>query len=165
MIEPHDAVLIRQATKDDAPAISAVVIKTLRETNVKFYTADMIDAVATNFSVDQVEARMAERVVFVATIAGNVVGTASLHQGTVRTVFVLPDRQGRRIGSTLMARILDVAREQGLDSLTVPSAINAESFYQKLGFVYLSDKFEGSERIIIMRKELAPTERGTEAPC
>ncbi|WP_244548384.1 GNAT family N-acetyltransferase [Bosea vaviloviae] len=156
--EPHDAVMIRQATIDDAPAISAIVIRTLRETNAKFYAAEMIETVVANFSVDRVEARMAERVVLVATIAGIVVGTASLHQTTVRTVFVSPDRQGQRIGATLMARILDIAREQGLDSLTVPSAINAEPFYRKLGFRSIQDKIEDAGRIIIMSKTLVPAD-------
>lgn len=152
--EPHNAVTIRQATIDDAPAISAVVIRTLRETNAKFYTAEMIEAAAANFSVDQVKARMAERVVLVATIAGIVVGTASLHQTTVRTVFVSPDRQGQRIGERLMESVLAIAAEQGLGQVTVPSSINAEGFYAKLGFVHLRDEFHGAERVILMTKAL-----------
>lgn len=154
--EPHDAVTIRLATTGDAPAISALVIRTLRETNAKFYSAAMIEAVAANFSVEQVAARMEERIVLVATVAGVIAGTASLNQATVRTVFVSPDRQRQGIGAALMARILGLASEQGLDTLTVPSSINAEPFYRKLGFGHVRDRIEGTERIIIMSRTLAP---------
>jgi N-acetylglutamate synthase-like GNAT family acetyltransferase len=159
--EPDDEVTIRRAKAGDAAAISTLVIRTLHETNATFYTAAVIESVAANFSVEQVAARMAERFVLVATIADRVVGTASLEQGTIRTVFVSPDRQGRRIGAALMARIVDIAREQGLDSLTVPSSINAEPFYRKLRFGYLRDRIEGDERIVIMGRTIAPAgERG-----
>lgn len=41
---------IRQALEMDAEAISAVIIASLRETNAKDYSPDIIDRIAENFS-------------------------------------------------------------------------------------------------------------------
>ncbi|MCP3374021.1 GNAT family N-acetyltransferase [Bradyrhizobium cajani] len=145
---------IRPAREDDADQISAVILRALRETNAKDYTAEIIERVERSFSPDAVRQLIGKRTVFVATFGGRVVGTASLDGSVVRTVFVAPDVQARGIGKLLMAEIERTARERSIPSLTVPSSVTAEAFYARLGFAAVRDSYYGDERTIIMERSL-----------
>ncbi|OKO80233.1 acetyltransferase [Bradyrhizobium sp. NAS80.1] len=145
---------IRPALDDDAADISAVILRALRETNVKDYTGEIIERVARSFSPDAVLQLIGQRTVFVATVGSRLVGTASLDGSVVRTVFVAPDVQAHGIGKLLMAEIERTARERNIPSLTVPSSVTAEAFYARLGFKAVRDSYHGDERTIIMERSL-----------
>lgn len=145
---------IRPATPADVEEISAVVLRCLRETNAQHYSADIIASAVENFSPEKVAARLIDRMVLVATVERAIIGTASLHGSSVRSVFVRPDRQGRGIGTHLMKAIEDCAEARAVDQLFVPSSINAEGFYRRLGFRHLRDEAQGQERVIVMVKSL-----------
>ncbi|MBB4372689.1 GNAT superfamily N-acetyltransferase [Bradyrhizobium sp. cir1] len=146
---------IRPALDDDADAISAVILRALRETNAKDYTEEIIERVERSFGPDAVRQLIGQRTVFVATIGIRVVATASLDGSVVRTVFVAPEVQGRGIGKLLMTEIERTARERNIPSLTVPSSVTAEIFYARLGFSAVRDSYYGAERTIIMERLLA----------
>lgn len=146
---------IRPALDDDAEAISAVILRALRETNAKDYTEEIIARIERSFDANAVRQLIGQRTVFVATIGNRLVGTASLDGSVVRTVFVSPDVQARGIGKLLIAEIERTARERNIPSLTVPSSVTAETFYARLGFNAVRDSYFGDERTIIMERLLA----------
>ena len=148
---------IRPAQAGDAADISRVIIRALRETNAKDYTPDIIARVELSFSSAAVERLIDQRDVFVAEMDNRVVGTASLDGQALRTMFVLPDVQGRGIGRLLVQRIERVARERQLAILTVPATVTAESFYARLGFTAVREAYHGEERTIVMERVLSPT--------
>ena len=148
---------IRPAQAGDAADISRVIIRALRETNAKDYTPDIIARVELSFSSAAVERLIDQRDVFVAEMDNRVVGTASLDGQTLRTMFVLPDVQGRGIGRLLVQRIERVARERQLGILTVPATVTAEAFYARLGFTAVREAYHGEERTIVMERVLSPT--------
>ena len=148
---------IRPAQAGDAADISRVIIRALRETNAKDYTPDIIARVELSFSPAAVERLIDQRDVFVAEMDNRVVGTASLDGQALRTMFVLPDVQGRGIGRLLVQRIERVARERQLAILTVPATVTAEAFYARLGFTAVREAYHGEERTIIMERVLSPT--------
>lgn len=150
----HGAIEIKPATPADVEEISAVVLRCLRETNAQHYSADVIASVIENFSPDKIAARFADRLVLVATAKGEIIGTASLHGAWVRSVFVRPDQQKHGIGTRLMRAIEERAEAQGIRQISVPSSINAEGFYRRLGFAHLRDELHGQERVIVMAKSL-----------
>lgn len=145
---------IRQATPTDVEEISAVVLRCLRESNAQHYSADIIASAVESFSPEKVAARLIDRIVLVAIVEGVIAGTASLHGSWVRSVFVRPDRQGLGIGARLMTAIEERADAQAIGQLFVPSSINAEGFYRRLGFAHLRDELHGQERVIVMAKSL-----------
>jgi GNAT superfamily N-acetyltransferase len=151
---------VRLACDDDAEAVSAVILRALRETNARDYTPEIIDRIAHSFGPAAVSQLIARRTVFIATLEGRVVGTASLDGSVVRTVFVAPDVQGRGIGRRLMAEIERTARARNIAVLSVPSSVTAESFYAGLGFRSVRDSFHGDERTIIMERTLDPSRAG-----
>ncbi len=146
--------LIRPAVRDDAEAISRVIIRAVRETNAQDYPPEIIASVTANFSPERVSELMEAREVLVAVLSDEIVGTASLQGAVVRTVFIAPDHQACGIGTALMQEIERRARQGGLAQLTVPSSITAEGFYAKLGFAAVRDEYHGEERTIIMQKPL-----------
>ncbi|WPO40216.1 GNAT family N-acetyltransferase [Tardiphaga sp. 42S5] len=148
---------IRPAQAGDAAGISRVIIRALRETNAKDYTPDIIARVELSFSSAVVERLIDQREVFVAEMDNRVVGTASLDGHALRTMFVLPDVQGRGIGRLLVQRIERVARERQLAILTVPATVTAEAFYARLGFTAVREAYHGEERTIVMERVLSPT--------
>lgn len=145
-------VQIRRATLADADAISHVIIQTVREINAKDYSASVIDEVTSNFTPRRISEKMKIRQIFVATQQKEIIGTASLENSMIRSVFVLPDRQRNNIGLMLMNYLEKIAKKQNIHCLTVSSSIAAEDFYRKLGYKSLRNEYYGEERTIIMEK-------------
>lgn len=145
---------IRNATRADATVISRIIVAALRQSNAQDYSPEIIRHVEQSFSPSAVVHLLSQRQVYVATIAGQVVATASLDRNTVRSVFVDPPWQGRGMGRALLAKLESVATGGGFDLLRVPSSITAEGFYASLGFTKIRDEFHDAERTIIMEKRL-----------
>lgn len=146
--------LIRRALPVDAQAISNVVIAALRESNARDYAPQVISAVEQHFCRTSILNLMQQRQMYVAVLEQQVVGTASLDQAVVRSVFVSPHHQGRGIGQQLMARLKDAAIAAQIAELRVPSSLTAESFYAQLGFEKVRDEYHGAERTVIMALRL-----------
>lgn len=73
----------------------------------------------------------------------HIIGTASLEGSLVRTVFILPNKQGKNAGSLLMYYLEEMARKANIPCLTVSSSITAEGFYRKLGYRVLRNEYYG----------------------
>lgn len=145
---------IHIARDADASAISETIIKTLRESNARDYSSEIIDRVIESFSPSKILRLLAERQVLVATLDSQIVATASLDRDVVRSVFIDPSFQGMGIGRQLMERIQSLAMDTGFNLLSVPSSVTAEGFYASLGFKKIRDEFHQTERTIIMAKTL-----------
>ena len=145
---------IRRALPVDAQAISKVVIAALQESNARDYSPEVIAQVEQYFCPTSIMALMKQRQMYVAVVEQHVVGTASLDQAVVRSVFVSPRHQGRGIGQQLMARLMEAAIAAQVEELRVPSSLTAESFYAQLGFHTVRDEFHGAERTVIMALRL-----------
>jgi predicted N-acetyltransferase YhbS len=141
---------IRPARPGDAGDISTLIVQALRQTNSRDYARDIIARVEGGFGPDAIGSLMEGRLMLTAELAGRIVGTASLDQATVRTVFVAPDVQGLGVGRSLMSAVMAAARGRGIDLLSVRSTVTAEAFYARLGFKAVRDAWHGDERTIIM---------------
>ena len=142
--------MIRPATQDDAAAISRVVITALRESNARDYAPEVISRI----TPQAVAALLGTRRVFVASLHGMPIATASLDGEVVRTVFVDPAYQGGGVGRRLMEALHAEALNLGMAKLLVPSSLTAESFYAGLGYRKVRDEFHGAERTVVMEKTL-----------
>jgi GNAT superfamily N-acetyltransferase len=148
------ALTIRRATDKDADAVSRVIIATLRETNARDYTPDIIARVEQSFSPPAMLEFFRTRRVFVAVLGETLAGTASLDGETVRSMFVDPPFQGHGIGRRLMSEVEQTARADGVVTLTVPSSVTAEPFYARLGYRAIRDSYHGNERTVVMERSL-----------
>jgi GNAT superfamily N-acetyltransferase len=90
----------------------------------------------------------ATHVPFVAEVGGRVAGMAWLmyadrvpapsrphrRTGDVQAVYVVPELRDGGVGAALLRAVLDTAREEGLERVTVHSSDRATPFYARLGF-------------------------------
>ncbi|MEG0247071.1 MAG: GNAT family acetyltransferase, partial [Pseudomonas sp.] len=76
---------IRLAKPDDADDMSRVVIAALHRSNAADYDADTLLRVEGSFSATAIVELLSRRLVYVALIEGEVIGTASLDADVVRS--------------------------------------------------------------------------------
>ena len=92
---------------------------------------------------------------WVAEIDGTIVGAGSLtilptlprygasysgHDGRVRDVYVAPSARGRGVGRALMAAVLECAKAERVDRLTLGASAMGMPLYLQLGFELKSDE-------------------------
>jgi ribosomal protein S18 acetylase RimI-like enzyme len=126
---------IRKFNPDDAEEVSKVIGRSLAIVNSKDYPEDHIAFMIQYFSPETVLNLAQERQMFVATVDSKIVGTGSLQIDTIYTLFVDPDYIGRGIGTKLMQNLEQLAKNQHVGLLKVPSSITAKAFYARLGFM------------------------------
>jgi GNAT superfamily N-acetyltransferase len=122
------------ASAADAPLISALCQKTIRQSNAADYSADEINAVCEDFSVEKVMSCMLRRYVVVLKHHGLIAGTVSLDKDKLHSLFVSPELQGFGYGAILVEYIENYARKSGVASMCVSSSITAQGFYKRLGY-------------------------------
>jgi len=135
-----DNLAIRTATTTDAPELSALIQRAVRVTNSPDYAPAIIELICSNFTSEKVIEKMAERDMFAATYDNTIVGTISLGQGKLHSLFVEPRLQRQGIGAGLVRHLEKHAAAAGLAVLWLSSSITARPFYE--GFGYLLHKFE-----------------------
>lgn len=147
---------IRLAYSDDVEAISEVIVAAVRESNGQDYPVNVIEAVVTHFTPERLIELLEHRLIFVALLGKEIVGTGALDGNAVRSLFIAPQLQRKGIGQALMSRIEKAALERGVEALLVPSSLTAEGFYARLGYLVVREQLHGEERTIIMTKPLIP---------
>lgn len=147
---------IRKACSGDAKAISQVIVAAVRESNAQDYPASVIESVVAHFTPERVVELLEQRLVFVAVLDDEIVGTGALDGHAVRSLFVAPQQQRKGIGQALMGQIEKAALQRSVEALLVPASLTAESFYTRLGYRVVREQLQGEERTIIMTKPLSP---------
>ena len=96
------------------------------------------------------------RDIYVIVDGDRILGTASLENNNVFSVFVNTTYHGKGIGQRLMEHIERVAKNRGIDRLKLPSSLTAVGFYRKLGYKKIKKVFNKSTKgyEIIMEKKL-----------
>lgn len=145
---------IRRAGRDDAAAISRLIVAALRETNARDYPPAVIDRLVDAFAPARVAEMLDRRRVLVVVEQEILVGTASLEGTSARAVFVAPSAQGRGIGGQLMDEIERLARDDGIATLSLRPSITAEGFYRGRGYAVLKEEMRDGERTVMMEKTL-----------
>lgn len=92
------------------------------------------------------------------------VGTARIgRDGRIGRVAVLAEYRGGGVGRRLMDRLLDIARQRGLDTVELHAQTRAQGFYTRLGFRPAGAPFEeaGIEHVrmtleLTRREDLGP---------
>jgi len=146
---------IRKFRREDARKVSNLVRKCLWEVNSKDYSKKVIDFMVSHFSPKSIIDNSKKRKIFVAVEKDKIIGTASIHDNVILTVFVNPKIHGKGIGKKLMKKVENEAKKNGFKSVKLPSSITAIDFYKKLGYQKVKEKYEKNfGKTIIMKKIL-----------
>ncbi len=128
----------RRALKKDAEEIRQVLARSFEEFK-ELYTRGAYDI--TVISTRELEQRMDEGPIWVATCEGKIVGTAGgvLQNGTfyIRGMVVLPERRGKKLGYRLLQCVEHYARQKAYPLLSLRTSIyldNAIRLYKRFGF-------------------------------
>ena len=132
---------IRTFAASDAEAVSQVVRLALLTTNARDYPAARIEALHDYFTPAKIRQLAGERYCLVAEENGLVVGTGAFEDDELKTVFVLPQYQGKGVGRQLLDALEHRARQLGLPSLRVPPSRTSYGFYEKMGYAKVGPKF------------------------
>lgn len=131
--------IIRRATLDDRQAIYEIQRSAILETCRRSYPEEDVTVWAGLLSPDSYHA-IHDRYFVVAEQDGRIQGFGQLdeQEGEVEAIYVSPAAEGRGIGSAILQRLEERARECGLKELKVRSTLNAESFYARHGYQHLA---------------------------
>jgi GNAT superfamily N-acetyltransferase len=148
-------IVIREFEPRDAEAVSALIGRTMRESNSRDYSLDRLQPLIDYFAPEKVRLLGRERVCLVAQSDQQLVGTAALDGIELATFFVLPEYQGQGIGARLLAAIEQRARALGIARLTVDASITGAAFYTRMGYVRTGVEREGTAGVQVgMEKRL-----------
>ena len=147
--------VIRAATANDVPAISALVQHTVRTSNGRDYPPQAVELIVANFVPAKVGQRMAERDVFVCQKDDRIVGTIALGRDRLRSLFVDPELQQAGIGARLVAHLEAHARKVGVSELKLSSSLTARGFYERLGYRLIQPEEHDGVSTFLMAKTLS----------
>ena len=83
---------------------------------------------------------------------GTVIGTGAFDKGEIRTMFILPEMQGKGLGKEMLFFLVNYAKEKGFQKVFLNSSEEAEDFYQRQGFKKIRDDYEFDFHTIHMEK-------------
>ena len=134
---------IRRFREDDAEAVSALVIKTLRISNVKDYTPELMEEVVKNMQPANILERAGWTHFYVVENEGGIIGCGAIgpywgktDESSLFTIFVLPEYQGRGVGRLIIETLEQDEFFLRAKRIEIPSSITAVNFYRRFGYDY-----------------------------
>jgi putative acetyltransferase len=124
-------IAIRRAADADRVAIARLHEASIRALGPSHYTSAEVDSWAAGMTPERY---VIEQEMYVATLGDAVIGFGHYHRGEIMAVYVDPLHIGRGIGSTLIAKLEEVARADGATHLHLNAALNSVGFYAACGY-------------------------------
>jgi len=134
--------------------VSELIRNTLREINSKDYSKEIIEKMCIRFSEENIINRASNRKMMLMIENEKVIGTASLKDNIILTVFVGVNVQSKGIGTKLMRYVEAIASKKGFKKVLLPSSITSVSFYERLGYKIVEEQINDFGKNIIMEKML-----------
>jgi ribosomal protein S18 acetylase RimI-like enzyme len=134
---------IRRFKESDAQEVSALIIKTLRTTNIKDYTKDYIENYVRKLQPENILQRAEWTNLYVACDREKIVGCGAIGPYWAKTdessmfmIFVLPEYQGKGIGKRIIETLENDEYFLRAKRIETPASITAAPFYEKMGYKY-----------------------------
>jgi len=132
--------LIRPCAPGEELALLAIFQSSVRGLAARDYTPEQIEAWSPSEPGPAMHAQWIERIrsnrPWVAEVEGRLAGFADLQpSGYIDQFFVASAFAGRGIGAALMRHLHEVARAQGIATLSAHVSLTAQPFFRSVGFV------------------------------
>lgn len=132
---------IRRFQAGDAEETAALIAKTLRTVNIKDYSEEYIEANVSSHSADILIERAKQGHMYVVCDGARIIGCGaiagywgSMTESILLTIFVLPEYQGRGIGSSIIQTLEQDEYFTRARRIEIPASITAVDFYRKMGY-------------------------------
>lgn len=136
---------IREYRESDAEEVAEVLRRSIRKIAAKDYSEEEVavwsDTEPENWEIEEDEKR------YVAVEDGKIIGFSGYkkNEKKLRATYVHPEWSGQGIGSRLLEKVENEAREEGIDKLVCKSTITAREFYEKNGWKVLEKTVQEAE--------------------
>lgn len=134
---------VRKFQVRDAEEVSALIIQTLRTTNIRDYSAEYIEKDAKLFTPDRVIDRAGWTHFYVVCDKQLIVGCGAIgpywgseEESSLFNIFVLPEYQGKGIGRKIVETLEQDPFFLRAKRVEIPASITACEFYKKMGYAY-----------------------------
>ena len=135
--------IVRRFQYNDAVEVSALIIKTLRTTNAKDYSAECIENDVKAFSPEGVIERAGWTHFYVVCDKECIVGCGAIgsywgkeDESSLFNIFVLPEYQGKGVGRKIIETLENDEYFLRAKRVEIPASITACEFYKKMGYSY-----------------------------
>ncbi len=132
---------IRRFRAEDAGEVSALIARTLRTVNIKDYSEEYVEANVLSHSADVLIERAEHGHMYVVYHDSRIVGCGaiagywgSITESILLTIFVLPEYQGKKIGTLIIRTLEQDNFFLRAERVEVPASITAVGFYRKMGY-------------------------------
>lgn len=132
---------IRRFTEQDAPAVSDLIVTTLRVSNTKDYPPDMMEELVLHMQPVDILQRASRAHYYVAVDDEKIVGCGAIgaywdkeDESILLTIFVLPEYQGRGIGRKIVENLERDEYALRAKRIEIPASITGLPFYRKMGY-------------------------------
>lgn len=134
---------IRLFKPEDAEEVASLVAKTLKTSNSKDYSPEYIEDNISSHSAKVLIDRAAWGHMYVVCDQEKIVGCGAIAgywgsttESILLTIFVLPEYQGRGIGSLIIHTLEQDEYFLRAKRIEIPASITAVEFYRKMGYDY-----------------------------
>ncbi|MDP8998103.1 MAG: GNAT family N-acetyltransferase [Pseudomonadota bacterium] len=130
---------IRAAISEDIPTLRALIERSIRRLNAKEHSPESMELVCSLFTEERLHRDLQRRDIFIMENHELPVGTISLGEGKLHSLFVEPEHAGKGYGSRLVTHIEEFARSRKLRKLSLNASLTAIPFYEKMGYRKLNE--------------------------
>ena len=152
---------IHRFEEKDAKKVSELIVETLRKTNIKDYSADLIENYVNNFHPENVLKRASWTHFYVAEEKDNIIGCGAIapywdkvDESSLFTIFISPEHQGKGIGQKIIETLEKDEYFLRAKRIEVPASITAVPFYKKMGYSYKNGVKRGDDEGIVRMENL-----------
>ncbi len=134
---------IRKFQDMDADEVSALIITTLRTTNIKNYSSEYIENDVRILQPHNILERAKLTYFYVVCDEHKIIGCGAIgpywgkeDESSLFTVFVLPEYQGKGIGRKIIGTLEQDEYFLRAKRIEIPASITGAPFYRKMGYNY-----------------------------
>jgi len=134
---------IRRFQDEDAQEVSALIIRTLRTTNIKDYSSEYIENDVKFFQPENILKRAGWTHFYVVCDDDKIIGCGAIgpywdkeDESSLFNIFVLPEYQGKGIGRKIIETLEQDEYFLRAKRIEIPASITATPFYIKMGYAY-----------------------------
>ena len=136
-------ILIRNYRSEDTQALANIYFHTIHRINIKHYTQEQVDVWAPESSLEGEgwAKKFLRTDPIIAVVGDKIVGFAEFEpSGHIDCFYCHHEWIGKGVGSALMNEIFTRAKNSNIDRLFSEVSITAKPFFEKQGFVVLSEQ-------------------------